>query len=111
MKMKLRNVIANFSNLAKVIQKEIPVPFALRRAIRKNYNTLKEECLLFEDERKILKIQCEGEELQAKIEEMLDTEVNVEIAKVSETMLDIDGLTVTDEMALEFMIEEVQECQ
>ena len=122
--MQVREVIANINNLAKVIKKEIPMPYPLRRAIRKNYATLSEEYRIFDEERMKIIAPIQGadegnmsveelstfkktkEEIGQKIDEMLNAEVDVQIIKVSETALENVDLTVSDEIAIEFMIEE-----
>lgn len=126
MKMQVREVIANINSLAKVIKKDVSMPYSLRRAIRKNYATLYEEYRLFDEERMKIITPIQGadegnmsveelstfkktkEEIGQKIDEMLNAEVDIQIIKVSETALENVDLTVSDEIAIEFMIEEVE---
>ena len=106
--MKTKEIIANLTNLAKVIRKDIDMPYELRRAMRKNYNTLSEEYKIYEEERSKLIIQLkEGEnekEIEEKLEAILETEVNVDIIKVSESLMENVVCSTSDDMSLQFML-------
>lgn len=106
--MKIREVIANLNNLAKVIRKEIQMPYELRRAIRKNYKVLVEEYSLYEEERNKLKKRLnEGaneQEVEKELENILELEVNVDIIKVSESVMESVTCSPSDEMLLQFML-------
>lgn len=106
--MKTKEIIANLTNLAKVIRKDIDMPYELRRAMRKNYNTLSEEYKIYEAERsKLIKQLKEGEnekEIEEKLEAILETEVDINIIKVSETLMETVVCSASDEMAIQFML-------
>lgn len=123
MKMKNIEIINHINNLEEFIKKEIQVPYKVRRAIVKNRQALISEYNIYNEERvKLLESlgkknesEMTDEELEAyrekkeevntKIRDMLNEEVDVDILKISENDLEIDGLTVKDEIALEFMVE------
>lgn len=108
--MKIREIITNLNNLAKVIRKDMDMPYELRRAMRKNYKALSEEYGLYEEERvKLKKKMEEGTEekdVAAELETILDTEVNIDIVKVSESVLETVVCSASDEMLLQFMLED-----
>lgn len=108
--MKTKEIIANLTNLAKVIRKDIDMPYELRRAMRKNYNTLSEEYKIYEEERTKLIMQLKAgendKEIEEKLEAILETEVDIDIIKVSESLMETVVCSTSDEMAIQFMLED-----
>lgn len=122
MKMKNIEIINHINNLEEFIKKEIQVPYKVRRAIVKNRQALIGEYNIYNEERvKLLDFhgknkeadmtdeelevyRTKKEEVNTKIREMLNEEVDIDIIKISERDLEIDGLTVKDEITLEFMV-------
>ena len=108
--MKIREIMTNLTNLAKVIRKDVDMPFELRRAMRRNYKVLSEEYGLYEEERiklkKKLEEGTEEKEVAAELEKILDTEIDIDLIKVSENILETVVCSTSDEMLLQFMLED-----
>ena len=122
MKMKNIEIINHINNLEEFIKKDTQVPYKVRRAIVKNRQALIGEYNIYNEERvklldsldkkneadmtdEELEVYREKkEEVNTKIRDMLNEEVDIDIIKISESNLNIDGLTVKDEITLEFMV-------
>ena len=108
--MKIREIMTNLTNLTKVIRKDVDMPFELRRAMRRNYKVLSEEYGLYEEERiklkKKLEEGTEEKEVAAELEKILDTEIDIDLIKVSENILETVVCSTSDEMLLQFMLED-----
>lgn len=104
--MKNFEIIERFNLVQEFINKDIVLPYALRRGIKKNINTLLEEYKIFDEERnKILKdTNLSDEEKELKIKEILETDVDIEFVKVSENVLENIDMSLRDEAILDFMI-------
>lgn len=106
--MRIREIVVILSNLTKVIRKDIDMPYELRRAIRKNYKLLTDEYILYEEERDKLKTKLkEGvdeHKVEKELEEILETEVNIDIIKVPESIMESVLCSASDEMSLQFML-------
>ena len=108
--MKIREIMTNLTNLTKVIRKDVDMPFELRRAMRRNYKVLLEEYGLYEEEKiklkKKLEEGTEEKEVAAELEKILDTEIDIDLIKVSENVLETVVCSTSDEMLLQFMLED-----
>lgn len=104
--MKNFEIIERFNLVQEFINKDIVLPYTLRRGIKKNINTLLEEYKIFDEERnKILKdTNLSDKEKELKIKEILETDVDIEFVKVSENVLENIDMSLRDEAILDFMI-------
>lgn len=117
MKMKNIEIINAINGLEEFIKKDIQLPYNIRRAIVKNRQTLIEEYKIYDAER--VKLQKtlddanttddEKMKVREQIVEMLNTEFDLNVVEIPEEDLNIDGLTVRDELALDFMIKKESE--
>lgn len=133
--MKITNsqIIANINALNVFINKDIPLPYLARRAIMKNHKMLMEEYKMYrsvyeklenelrlkvdtrfkgksedemskEEKQELAELR---EQTAKQIDELLAAEVEVEIYMIPDNLLENLDLSLKDEMAIEFMIEEV----
>lgn len=100
-----QQIIDTLNGITTIIQRKDVLPYAVRRAIRKNYRTLLDEYNIFDEARNTLESTTKNER-DEKIKEMLNTNVDLEIIYIEEGQLDGCPFSVVDEMALEFMIKE-----
>lgn len=100
-----QQIIDTLNGITAIIQRKDVLPYAVRRAIRKNYHTLLDEYNIFDEARNTLENVTERER-EEKIKEMLNTNVDLEIIYIDEGQLDGCPFSVADEMTLEFMIKE-----
>jgi hypothetical protein len=99
-------IINTFNLLQEFINKDMVLPYALRRGIRKNADILVAEYKIFDEERnKIFEdTKLSDEEKEIKVKEMLETDVELEFVKVPANVLENIDMTLRDEVILDFMI-------
>lgn len=105
--MKNIEIINCINNLDEFIKKDIPVSYKVRRAIVKNRQALIDEYKLFEEERKrLLESGKKDEELNKELNNIIYNEdIDISFIMINENDLEIEGMSVKDELILEFMIE------
>ena len=103
--MKLIDVLNMANELHQFSQKEILLPYIVARTINKNMIALEEERKLFETQRSILakdyddKNDEEKAIIDKKFQELLQTEVSIELDKIPENLISNDDslrLTMKD---------------
>lgn len=99
-------IINTFNLLQEFVNKDIVLPYTLRRGIRKNADILMSEYKIFDEERnKIIEdVNLSDEEKEIKVKEMLETDVELEFVKVSANVLENIDMTLRDEAILDFML-------
>ena len=104
--MKIYEVINAINNLNEFIKKKYEIPFVLRRAIKKNYNTLFDEYKIYDEQRKEI-VAKEGETIvNEELKTLLNTDIDVEVVKVNVDVLADIKMPYTDELLIEFMLNE-----
>ena len=105
--MKNIEIINCINNLDEFIKKDIPVSYKVRRAIVKNRQALIDEYKLFEEERnRLVESGKKDEELHNELNNILYNEdIDMSFVMIDASDLEIDGMSVKDELILEFMIE------
>ena len=105
--MKIFEIINYVNNLDEFIKKDIPVSYKVRRAIIKNRQALIDEYNIFDEERqKLLESGKNEDDINKEINDMLyNEEINISFVMINEDDLEIEGMSVKDELILEFMIE------
>ena len=105
--MKNIEIINCINNLDEFIKKDIPVSYKVRRAIVKNRQALIDEYKLFEEERsRLVESGKKDEELNKELNNILYNEdIDMSFVMIDASDLEIDGMSVKDELILEFMIE------
>lgn len=105
--MKIFEIINCVNNLDEFIKKDIPVSYKVRRAIIKNRQALIDEYNIFDEERqKLLESGKNEDDINKEINDMLyNEEINISFVMINEDDLEIEGMSVKDELILEFMIE------
>lgn len=107
MKMTGQQIIENNNKLVQFINKKYAMPWIPRRAVVKNYTVLQDEAVLLNKSLEDIKNSEKDEGVRtAKIRTMLGVEIDVNIIKIPEDTLNIDGLTPEDELLLRFMVDE-----
>lgn len=102
-----QQIINAINGIAAIINRNDILPYTVRRAIRKNYNTLMEEYSIYDEQRGLItNNDCFNEE---KLTELLNQNVDVNIAYINECEFENCPFTIKDEMALEFMIKESED--
>ena len=101
-KMTVQEVIKAVNDTTQFTALDLKLPYLLRRAIRKNINTLVDEYKIFDAERN--RILDEGGDEQ-EIIKMLNEEVEVSIEMISEAELIDVTVSYQDELLIEYMLE------
>lgn len=105
--MKVVEAIANINNMNAFIEKGYKLPYDLRRALDKNDVILMEEYEIFDKERNRLLEEANGdkEAVREEINKMLNTDVEVQITKVSISVLKDCDMEYKDELLIKFMLD------
>ena len=104
--MKIKEIISAINLMREFVDKGYELPFKLRRAIRLNDEILMKEYLGFIKERDSLKEKGLNEEdFSKQINEILDTEVDIKIEKVSYDIMETVTIPIQDENMIMFMLE------
>ena len=104
--MKIYEVINAINNLNEFIKKKYEIPFVLRRAIKKNYNTLFEEYKIYDEQRKEIVAKEDEQSATEELKALLNTDIDVEVVKVNVDVLADIKMPYTDELLIEFMLNE-----
>lgn len=105
--MKNIEIVNCINNLDEFIKKDIPVSYKVRRAIIKNRQALIDEYNLFDEERqRILKSGKGQEDINKELNNIIYNEdIDISFIMINENDLEIEGMSVKDELILDFMIE------
>lgn len=104
--MKIYEVINAINNLNEFIKKKYEIPFVLRRAIKKNYNTLFDEYKIYDEQRKEIVAKEDETIVNEELKTLLNTDIDVEVVKVNVDVLADIKMPYTDELLIEFMLNE-----
>ena len=104
--MKIYEVINAINNLNEFIKKKYEIPFVLRRAIKKNYNVLYEEYKIYDEQRKEIVAKEDETVVNEELKALLNTDIDVEVVKVNVDVLADIKMPYTDELLIEFMLNE-----
>lgn len=104
--MKIYEVINAINNLNEFIKKKYEIPFVLRRAIKKNYNTLFDEYKIYDEQRKEIVAKEDEQSATEELKALLNTDIDVEVVKVNVDVLADIKMPYTDELLIEFMLNE-----
>ena len=104
--MKIYEVINAINNLNEFIKKKYEIPFVLRRAIKKNYNVLLEEYKIYDEQRKEIVAKEDETVVNDELKTLLNTDIDVEVVKVNVDVLADIKMPYTDELLIEFMLNE-----
>lgn len=104
--MKIYEVINAINNLNEFIKKKYEIPFALRRAIKKNYNVLLEEYKIYDEQRKEIVAKEDEQSATEELKALLSTDIDIEVVKVNVDVLADIKMPYTDELLIEFMLNE-----
>ena len=104
--MKIYEVINAINNLNEFIKKKYEIPFVLRRAIKKNYNVLLEEYKIYDEQRKEIVAKEDETVVNEELKALLNTDIDVEVVKVNVDVLADIKMPYTDELLIEFMLNE-----
>lgn len=104
--MKIYEIINAINNLNKFVEKKYEIPFALRRAIKKNYNVLLEEYKIYDEQRKEIIAKEDETVVNEELKTLLNTDIDVEVVKVNVDVLADIKMPYTDELLIEFMLNE-----
>lgn len=107
MKVKVVNleVISCINSLNSFVGKDYRLPYELRRAIKKNTNTLLEEYKIYKEELdRISEEITEPAELEKAKIKLLNTEIEIELIKLPVNILSEIDMSYQDEKLLEFML-------
>lgn len=104
--MKIYEVINAINNLNEFIKKKYEIPFVLRRAIKKNYNTLFEEYKIYDEQRKEIVAKEDEQSATEELKALLNTDIDIEVVKVNVDVLADIKMPYTDELLIEFMLNE-----
>ena len=104
--MKIFEIINTANLVQEFTNKDITLPYALRRGLKKNIATFVEEYKTFDEERnKILEdTSLSIDEQNAKIQEILETDIQVDLVKLPENILENVDMSLKDEAILSFML-------
>lgn len=104
--MKILNLIDNLNNMREFVNKGYELPFSLRRAIRLNDEVMVKEYIIFDEERnRIKQSELNKDEINDKLVELANTEVDVKIEKVSYDIMETVTIPIQDENMIMFMLE------
>ena len=104
--MKIYEVINAINNLNEFIKKKYEIPFVLRRAIKKNYSVLLEEYKIYDEQRKEIVAKEDEQSATEELKTLLNTDIDVEVVKVNVDVLADIKMPYTDELLIEFMLNE-----
>lgn len=104
--MKIYEVINAINNLNEFIKKKYEIPFVLRRAIKKNYNTLFDEYKIYDEQRKEIVAKEDEQSATEELKALLNTDIDIEVVKVNVDVLADIKMPYTDELLIEFMLNE-----
>ena len=104
--MKIYEIINAINNLNEFIKKKYEIPFVLRRAIKKNYNTLFEEYKIYDEQRKEIVAKEDETIVNEELKTLLNTDIDIEVVKVNVDVLADIKMPYTDELLIEFMLNE-----
>ena len=104
--MKIYEIINAINNLNEFIKKKYEIPFTLRRAIKKNHNTLFEEYKIYDEQRKEIVEKEDETVVNEELKTLLNTDIDVEVVKVNVDVLANIDMPYTDELLIEFMLNE-----
>lgn len=104
--MKILELIKNLNTMREFVDKGYELPFSLRRAIRLNDEVMVKEYIIFDEERNRIKQSGISEdEINDKLVELANTEVDVKIEKVSYDIMETVTIPIQDENMIMFMLE------
>lgn len=104
--MKIKEIITSLNLMREFVDKGYELPFKLRRAIRINDEKMLKEYLIFDEERnKINEKDISKEEKEREIFDLLETEIDIELEKVSYDIMETVTIPMSDENMIMFMLE------
>lgn len=104
--MKILELIENLNSMREFVEKGYELPFSLRRAIRLNDEVMVKEYIIFDEERNRIKAsELSEDEINNKLVELANTEVDVKIEKCNYDVMQQVTIPITDENMIMFMLE------
>ncbi len=104
--MKYFELIKNLNSMREFVEKGYELPFTLRRAIRLNDEVMVKEYIIFDEERNRIKAsELSEDEINNKLVELANTEVDVKIEKCNYDVMQQVTIPITDENMIMFMLE------